>query len=184
MEDFASLIKTRRSVRQFTEEPLLPDEVEAILKAGLMAPSSKNCTPWQFVAVEDKAMLTKLSQTREAGSGFLAGCSLAIVVIADVIKTDTWIEDASIAAVFMQLQAADLGLGSCWCQIRNRAVPGDSETASQYIRDLLEIPNDYEVLCIIGLGHKTRELKPFSDERLQWDKVHIGTYRHDQTEQA
>ena len=59
MKDFASLIKERRSTRKFTSQLLNPDQVAAILKAGLMAPASKRKNPWQFVVVEDKEMLKK-----------------------------------------------------------------------------------------------------------------------------
>ena len=61
MKDFASLIKERRSTRKFTSQLLNPDQVAAILKAGLMAPASKRKNPWQFVVVEDKEMLKKLA---------------------------------------------------------------------------------------------------------------------------
>ena len=61
MKDFKSLIASRRSTRQFTKELLSPEQVEAILRAGLMAPTSKNKRPWQFVVVEEKDMLAKLA---------------------------------------------------------------------------------------------------------------------------
>lgn len=61
MESFATLIKSRRSTRKFTDQLLNPEQVEMILKAALMAPASKRKNPWQFVVVEDKEMLAKLS---------------------------------------------------------------------------------------------------------------------------
>lgn len=61
MESFATLIKSRKSTRKFTDQLLNPEQVEMILKAALMAPASKRKNPWQFVVVEDKEMLAKLS---------------------------------------------------------------------------------------------------------------------------
>ncbi len=176
MESFASLIKQRRSTRKFTEEPLTPEQVESILKAGLMAPSSKRSNPWQFIVVEDKEMLQKLAHCKNGGSAFLEGCSLAVVVCADVMASDVWVEDASVASIYMQLQAEDLGLGSCWCQIRNR-VTEDERDSNDYVRFLLQIPYQLDVLSIIGFGHKDQVRKPFDESHLQWEKIHLGKYQ-------
>ncbi|MDR2808945.1 MAG: nitroreductase family protein [Tannerellaceae bacterium] len=175
MNNFSELIKARRSVRRFTEETLLPEQVEWIVKAGLMAPSSKRSTPWQFVLVEDKEMLRQLSAAKPHGAAFLKECALAIVVTANVTESEAWIEDAAIASILMQLQAEDLGLGSCWCQIRGRQTENDTDSA-QYVRDLLQIPYPLEVLSILGIGHKAKENTPFDESHLQWEKVHIGRY--------
>jgi nitroreductase len=174
MEGFTALIKQRRSVRRFTEELLTPGEVELILKAALMAPSSKRSTPWEFVVVEDKEMLKQLAGCKEQGASFLEGCALAVVVSANVEESDVWIEDAAIASIYMQLQAEDLGIGSCWCQVRNRMAQDTG--SNEYISRLLDIPYPLEVLSIIGFGHKAAEHKPFNEEKLQWEKVHIGRY--------
>ena len=120
-----------------------------------MAPASKRKNPWQFVVVEDKEMLGHLAECKPHGAEFLRGCALAVVVLADVMVSDVWVEDASIASIYMQLQAEDLGLGSCWCQIRNRERE-DESGAGEYVRRLLDIPYQLEVLSIIGFGHKAR----------------------------
>lgn len=176
MKDFASLIKNRRSTRKFTSQLLSPEQVETILKAALMAPASKRKNPWQFVVVEDKNMLQKLSACKPHGAAFLENCALAVVVCGNVLESDVWVEDASIASIYMQLQAEDLGLGSCWCQIRNRQLDEDTE-AAQYVRNLLGIPYQLDVLSIIGFGYKDQASKPFDESRLQWEKVHLGTYK-------
>lgn len=175
MESFAALIKQRRSIRQFTDELLTPEQVETILKAGLMAPASKRKNPWQFIVVEDKEMLKLLAGCKEHGAGFLEECALAVVVAANTMESDVWIEDASVASIYMQLQAEDLGLGSCWCQIRNR-VTAEETDSNELIRRLLNIPYQLDVLSIIGFGHKAQERKPFDEEKLQWEKIHIEKY--------
>lgn len=148
MESFATLIQNRRSTRKFTEQLLSPEQVELILKAALMAPASKRSNPWQFVVVEDKEMLKKLAGCKKNGSAFLEGCALAVVVLANVMESDVWIEDASVASIYMQLQAEDLGLGSCWCQIRNR-VTEDEADSNNYVRSLLDIP--YQLVSCLSL---------------------------------
>lgn len=175
MDSFATLIKSRRSTRKFTDQPLSPEQVELILKAALMAPASKRSNPWQFVVVEDKDMLQKLSGCKKNGAGFLEGCSLAVVVLANVMESDVWVEDASIASIYMQLQAEDLGLGSCWCQIRNRGTEEETDS-NDYVRRLLDIPYQLDVLSIIGFGYKDQVRKPFDETHLQWEKIHIGKF--------
>lgn len=186
MESFATLIKNRRSTRKFTDRLLNPDQVEMILKAALMAPASKRSNPWRFIVVEDKEMLSKLAGCKKNGSSFLEGCALAIVVLGNGMESDVWIEDASIASIYMQLQAEDLGLGSCWCQIRNRQTEEDTDS-DEYVRHLLTIPYQLDVLSIIGFGYKDQERKPFDESHLQWEKVYLGSYsdpRQDNTEEA
>ena len=172
---FSELIKTRRSMRQFTDELLSGDDVKLLLRAGLMAPSSKGMHSYEFVVVEDKQMLAALSECKAGGSDFLAGAPLAIVVLADPAVSDVWIEDASVAATHILLQAEDLGVGACWIQVRNRYT-ADERSAEQIVKSLLNIPEEKGVVCIIALGHKGMERKPQNEDRLKWERVHIGGY--------
>lgn len=175
MESFAQLIKMRRSMRKFTDEPLTQDEVCALLRAALIAPSSHSSHSWEFVVVDDKEMLEHLSQCKEQGAAFLAGAPLAVVVLGDPVASDVWIEDASIASIMMQLQAEDLGLGSCWIQVRERYASGGG-SAEEEVQSLLGIPYTKQVLSIIAFGHKGMERKPFNEDNLLWEKVHINHY--------
>lgn len=173
--DFRDLIQKRRSIRKFTDKIIPPEDVATIMRAALMSPSSKNTTPWQFVLVEEKEALKQLSLCKKHGSKLIEGCALAVVVIADPIASSVWIEDASIASLMIQLQAEDLGLGSCWVQIREREAP-DGSSAEDYVRSLLEIPMQMQVLSIIAIGYKDQERSPFDEDKLQWEKLHIGKF--------
>jgi nitroreductase len=179
MENFSELIKTRRSMRQFTDELLSGDDVKLLLRAGLIAPSSKGLHSYEFIVVEDKQMLAALSQSKSVGSDFLAGAPLAIVVLADPTVSDVWIEDASVAATHILLQAEDLGLGACWIQVRNRYT-ADERSTEQIVKSLLGIPDKFGVVCIIAVGHKGMERKPQNEDRLKWEKVHIGGMRNEE----
>lgn len=162
-------------MRKFTGEDLTQEEVVALLKAGLMAPSSKRSNCWQFIAVDDKETLKKLALCKEQSAGFLAEAALAVVVLADPLASDVWIEDAAIASILIQLQAEDLGLGSCWVQVRERST-ASGMPSDEYVRSVLDIPLQLQVLSILAVGHKGMERKPFNEEHLQWEKVHINTY--------
>lgn len=175
MSDFSKLISKRRSIRKFASDPISPDDVELILKAGLKSPSSKNAKPWHFIAIEDKETLQKLSVSKKGTAKMIANCPLAIVVAADPLMSTVWIEDASIAAIVMQLQAEDLNIGSCWVQIRDRFTE-QGISSEEYIKDILDMPMQLQVLCVIAMGHKAEEKTPIADDSLEWNKVHIGKY--------
>lgn len=181
MNSFAELIEKRRSVRKFTDEPLQPFEVEQIVKAGLIAPSSKNCRPCQFLLVEDKNALKALSHCKSSGSAFLEHAAVAVVVMADPMISTAYVEDATIAATYVQLQAEDLGLGSCWIQVAGRET-SDGYDAEQYVRDLLDIPLQLIVECIIAIGRKVDPLEPRKERNVQWEKVHIEKYTYESLE--
>ncbi|MDR2148056.1 MAG: nitroreductase family protein [Tannerella sp.] len=171
MKDFESLIVSRQSARKFTERKLSPDDVQKILQAALLAPTSRNSRSYEFVAVENETVLKQLSECKNSTALFLAESALAIVVLGDRTKSDCWIEDASLAAIYMQLQAEDLGLGSCWCQVRGRSIM--EEDSEHYVRELLHIPHNYGVLCIIGFGYKAQEGNSGNLSKPAWEKVHI-----------
>lgn len=175
MQRFSELVKMRRSMRKFTSEELTKDEVYLLLRAALMAPSSKGSHAWEFVAVDDKDMLQALSQCKDRGAELIAGAPLAVVVLADPNVSDVWIEDASVATTMMLLQAEDLGLGACWVQVRERSM-ADGKPAEEMVRALLGIPQHLRVLSVVAVGHKGMERKPFNEDRLLWEKVHVGTY--------
>ena len=94
------------------------------------------------------------------------------------MQNDCWVEDGSIAAISMQYQAEDLGLGSCWIQMRGRGL-SDGTTADTVIRGVLDIPENLSVLCVLAFGHKADERKPQNEDKLKWENVHIDKYRHD-----
>jgi nitroreductase len=175
MNSFSGLITRRRSIRQYTGEALSPVEVEQIMRAALLSPSSKNSRSWQFVLVEDAEMLKQLARCKSSGAAFVADCALAVVVLTDPLQSEAYIEDASIAATYIQLQAEDLELGSCWIQIRGRETDAGTD-AEQYVRDLLDIPLQLSVGCLIAIGRKTKAGRPRIDDDLPWEKLHIEKY--------
>jgi nitroreductase len=96
-------------------------------------------------------------------------------VIAEKEASDVWIEDASIASTFIQLTAHDLDLGSCWIQVRER-FHTEQESAEEYIRKVLEIPEQYCVECIIAIGYPAEEKKPYEEDTLLYQKLHYNKF--------
>jgi len=172
MKSFKDLVQQRRSHRKFTDELVDGEHVQLILRAALMSPTSKSGRSWQFVVVDDKTILERLADAKSMGSQFLKNAPLAIVVAGDSTINDCWIEDCSIAAISMQYQAEELGLGSCWVQMRGRGL-ADGTSADTVIRGLLGLPENINVLCVIAIGHPSDERKPQNEDRLKWENVRI-----------
>ena len=173
--DFKELVKMRRSHRKFTAEEIDAEDVKQILRAGLMAPTSKGQRAWQFVVTDDPLDIEKLSDAKDLGSQFMKGAPLAIVVLGDPVANDCWVEDGSIAAVSMQYQAEELGLGSCWVQMRGRGL-SDGTSADTVIQGILNIPENLSCLCVLAIGHWADERKPQAEDRLKWENVHVDKF--------
>ncbi|WP_175059885.1 nitroreductase family protein [Thermococcus sp. 2319x1] len=167
--EFFEVLKRRRSIRRFQDKPVPREVIEKLLEAAFLSPSSYNKRPWHFIVVEDKEKLEALSRAKLGASG-LKTAPVAIVVTADERKSDVWVEDASIAAEHIHLASYALGLGSFWVQIRNRMHDG-TKSAEEYVRELLGIPENYRVLCIVGVGYPAENKPPHGDEVFEWEKV-------------
>ncbi len=164
LTQFGQLLRNRRSIRDYTGEPISRDTLQRIVSAGGFAPSSYGQNPVEFVVVEDKSKLADIARSKRIGAPSVRAGSAAIVVIADTSKGELWVEDASVAAGYILLAAEECGIGACWNQIRDRA--GQHLSASDEIKAILGIPSRYEVLCVVSLGHKA-ENKPPRTEREQ-----------------
>jgi nitroreductase len=171
---FQTLLRRRRSIRKYTAKPVDKATQELLVEALLRAPTSRNGRSWHFVLVDDRTLLELLAQSKAQGSAFLKDASLGIVVTGDSSKTDVWVEDASIAAILVQLAAEEAGLGSCWIQIRNR--PHDSETtAEHYVQKLLGLPDHLKVLAIVSLGYPDESKPGIPETELPFTQV---SYNH------
>jgi nitroreductase len=169
------LVRKRRSIRSYTEAPVDRKTRGLLVETLLRAPSSCNTNPWEFVVVDDRGVLEKLSAAKRHGSSFLKGAPLAIVVCAESTKSDVWIEDCSIASILVQMTAESLGLGRCWIQIRQRE--HDAATSSKaYIQELLGLPAHLKVESIVSIGHPGKKRPPLEAESLQYDKVKYNRY--------
>lgn len=169
--DMLQTILNRRSVRQYTEEAIPEEKLNAILYAGLAAASSKNRRPWEFVLVQDRAMLHKLSDCRPGARNLLGSCSAAIVVCADAEAVDVWVEDCGSAITQMHLMADAIGVGSCWLQVRLRKAADGRDTAD-VVRELLGIPAKYGVMAILTLGMPASHPEPHTVNDLPLAKIH------------
>lgn len=163
-------IRTKRAVRQFQDQ-LLPDQsVQAILNAGRRAQSSKNTQPWNFIAITDKAILKQLSECGE-WAGHLAGAALGVAIVhPNPNEKFQVLFDIGQAAAYMQLAAWELGIGSCLATIYE----------PDKARQLLGFPGDQHIRIAISFGYPLDEVmftgKPWKggrrplEELVHWEK--------------
>lgn len=163
------LILKRRSVRQYLKKEVEETVLKDILSAGLLAPTGMNKKPCRFYVIKKKEILEALSTVKPTGAAMLKEAPVAIAVVVDEERTDTWVEDSSIALSFMQLEAADKNLGSCWVQIRLRTNEGKSSESE--VQKLFNLSDKDRVVGILALGYPEKEVKVHSVEEIDWSKV-------------
>ncbi len=172
---FLELAQNRRSIRKYLDKPIPSAKVDSIVEALLRAPTSRGQNSWEFVVVNDPGLLENLSRSKPHGASFLKNAVLGIVVCGNPKISDVWIEDASIASIFIHLAAASLELGSCWIQIRERK-HNDTQTAEAYIAEILNLPAHIKVESIIAIGYPAARKSAHPRESLPYDKVSLNNY--------
>ena len=141
MNEVLKVLKERRSIRAFRPEPLKKEDLDAIVEAGLYAPSAKNLQSTKLVVVRDAAVLARLERLNSRilgtpeGTPFY-GAPEAIVVLSDS-EYPNWLQDGSLVMGNLMNAAAALGVGSCWI---NRAM------------ETFELPEGKALLAEWGLG--------------------------------
>jgi nitroreductase len=163
------IFKKRRSVREYREKEITDEQIKEILTAAMVAPSANHVNPWEFVVVKDKDALRKLSEIG-MWQKFVANANSAIVITANPIDTDKWVQDCSIAAAHIYLEAANQELGSCWANVMSNPVKENEK--EKIVREILNIPEGYRVLCIMALGYPRSKVKEHSEDEYREDKVH------------
>jgi nitroreductase len=172
---FNELAEKRRSVKVYADRPVEAVKIDAIIEAALRSPSGRAARPWAFVVVTNKTLLEKLSVAKPGGAAFVKDAPLAVVVCGDPSASGLWVEDCSIAAVTIQYAAHTLGLGSRWTQMKGNNFT-EGKTSTQYIAELLGIPENLTVHCIIAVGYPGEEMIPYKKDELRFDKVSYHRY--------
>ena len=173
--ELIELMRNRRSVRLFTDETVPQEKVEKVLQAALMSASGRGIRPWEFVVVQDKESIQKLSECRPGVNKTIAGSNVAIVVAADEEKSGIWIEDCSIAMANMYLMAEEQDVGGVWIHCRERETP-DGGSTEEYVKNLLGIPANFRVLAMFCFGVPAVHSAPYELDQLNTEKVHYGKF--------
>jgi len=159
--DALEAIRKRRSVRQYTGEPVLRDHLEQIVEAGRLAATGYNHQPWDFIVITRQQTIDLLKKT----APWMEKAGAVIAVVLDP-TAQYWLEDGSAAVENMLIAATALGYGSCWLEGYTR--PNEEE-----FKTLLNVPSEKRLLTLIPIGvpaeWPTKEKKPLN-EVLHWEK--------------
>ncbi len=161
MGDILDIIKARKSVNSYTDEPVTREEIDKVLTAGKYGPSGMNKQPVIAVAVTDPDMIAKLRKMNQDVMGMYErdpfyGAPCVIAVLANK-ESFTRVYDGSIAIGYMLLEAFSLGLGARWI---HRCKEEFETEAGKEILKSLGIEGEYEGIGHVILGHAAGELHP------------------------
>ena len=152
-------IMTRTSIRQYTDQPVEKEKIEAMLRAGMAAPTAVNAQPWHFVVVSEKAKLGELAAANPR-AGMLKSAPLAIVVCGDMTKAlegkgrQFWIQDCSAATENILLAAHAQRLGAVWTALY------PMEERMQPVSEALKLPDTLIPLCTVVIGYPAEQPEP------------------------
>lgn len=164
--DCIDAIMTRRSIRNYTDEPVTDEQLETVLRAAMAAPSAGNQQSWRFIVARDEAQRLALSEATPY-AGMIARGQVGIVVCGDTRDEKHpgyWVQDCAAAIENLLLAAHATGLGAVWIGVH--PIPERAEA----VRRICGLPEGVEPLSMIALGHPAEE-KPAA-ERFESAYVH------------
>lgn len=159
--DALEAIRQRRSVREFTGDPVPREDLEKIVDAGRWAATGYNRQPWDFIVITDRELIDQL----KIAAQWMENAGAVIAVALDP-TTKFWLEDGSAAVENMLIASTALGYGSCW--LEGYTLPREEE-----FKDLLGVPDNRRLLTLVPIGVPVewpeKEKKPLS-EVIHWEK--------------
>jgi len=158
--DAFEAIRRRRSIRNFTGEPIPRAHIEMIIDAGRLAATGYNHQPWDFIVITQKEMIDQL----KSAASWIEKAGFVIALVLDP-TTQYWLEDGAAAVENILIAATALGYGACWLE-------GDSQPNEEAFKTLLKVPKEKRLLTLIPVGVPVDlpevEKKPLK-EVLHWE---------------
>ncbi len=158
--DCIEALKTRRSIRAYTGEPVSREVIEDIIDCGRLAATANNLQPWEFVAVTERKTLRAIAGVADFGS-FIAQAAVCVVVLCK--DTKYYLEDGCNASQNILVAARAHGLGACW-------VAGDKKPYAEKVRQMVGAPEGYRLISLLPIGHPAEE--PRKDKRPLFEVLH------------
>ncbi len=163
-------IKTRRSVRNFSNKKIEKEILEKIIEAGMWAPSHCNTQGWKFIFVDDQSIKNKIFDS--GGSHVVKNAPSGVLVLYNKSKTDNlefrdYIQSSSAAIQNMLLTSHDLGLGACWiCHLPNKDA----------LKKIFNIKKPYEPIAYIALGYPNQNSREIPRKNKLEDIYSLNTF--------
>ncbi len=150
MEIF-ELIKTRRSIRKFTDQPVSDETIDKIIEAGAWAPSGLNNQPWKFAIIKDEGIKTKISGLTQYSKIVLSAHALIAVFLDQGDSYDRTKDCQAIGACIqnMLLFIHSIGLGAVWL--------GEILKSKDKVLELTGGSKALELMAVVALGHPAQK---------------------------
>lgn len=167
-----NLIFKRTSVRKYTDQPVTREQIEMLLKAAMAAPSAKNVQPWEFIVIQKRETLLKITEFHPYSS-MLKEAPLAIVVCGNESKItigdveELWSQDCAAATQNILLEAAELDLGGVWLGVYPK------KNLMNNLAELLILPKYVIPFSIVSIGYPEGEVQPkdkFNPKNIHYEK--------------
>lgn len=171
MVDFETVINTRRSIREYSDNEVDDRDILKILKAGMQAPGSRlGAEPWEFIVIKNKETLSKIGEIKPR----VTNAPVAILLVANIERAfykTVWQQDMGAACENMLLEAVNLGLGALW----NGIAP--EEERMQKIAEIVGIDDisNLKPYSIVTVGYpakgwENKFMDKFDEERIHYEK--------------
>ena len=151
--DILNLLKSRRSVRVYQDNPVPQELLLQILEAGRWAPTGANLQPWHFIVVTDSETRKRIGEVARSfliKSSHVGKAPVVLVLGFDTRKGKYGRYDVTLAGGNMLTMATHLGLGTCWIGAFDEA----------RVKEILQIPENIEVIGLITLGYPGENSEP------------------------
>jgi nitroreductase len=145
--DTFELIRTRRSIRKFTEEPVSDDVMNKIITAGTWAPSGLNNQPWKFALIKDSDLKKRISALTHY-SRIVIDSHALIAVFLDQSESYDRTKDCQAMGACIQnmlLYIHSISLGAVWL--------GEILKSKDAVLEAVGNPDDLELMAVVALGH-------------------------------
>jgi len=162
----------RRSIRNYKDKKVESEKIERLLRAAMQAPSAGNQQPWEFIVVQDKDNLKRLSNMSPY-SKLISDAPLALVLLANKDRMkypENWEQDMGAAAQNILLEAVELELGAVWLGV------APIEDRVKYIKDIFRLKENVSPYCVIAIGYPDGQENKFID-RFDKTRIHYEEYK-------
>lgn len=165
-------IHSRKSVRQYTSEPVSESDIQTILKAAMAAPSAVNFQPWRFVVVTEREQLDAMAEILPYAK-MLRQAPAAIVVCGETLwmggnENPYWQQDCAAATQNLLLAVEALGLGAVWTGVY------PNQDLYPKLHDYLNLPSTVQPFCCIPVGHPAGNEQP--KDKWKPENIHYGKW--------
>ena len=163
-------IQIRRSVRKYGDTHIPDDKLESLLRAAMQAPSARNCQPWEFVVITQRALLNEIPEFHPY-SKMVANAGAAILVCGNTkLQSEPGyiVQDCSAAVQNLLLEAVHQNLGAVWLGVYPR------EERMKGMIELFDLPDHIIPVALISIGVPAEVPEP--EDRFRKEKIHFDCW--------